>query len=203
MKTYTKIIKEPRLKITYDASPQSPREWDNLGYFITCENSLDSPDNHEDMISMIQNLADQSSNQNEHMEMIKREFPSNFKETVIAIYPIVKCKHGGISYSLEMKKGFDFSNCGFYIVTDKTAKKSNCSEDLIKSKKFESFIKNEIELYNQYITGEVYRFELYDKDGVEIESCGDIYDIEGFKENLPKEWAKENMEDYLVKLVCR
>lgn len=56
----------------------------------------------------------------------------------------------------------------------------------------------EIEIYNKWCNGEIYRYELYDKNGEQIDSCGGFYDINDIKEYLPKEWKKENLTDYIV-----
>ncbi len=82
--------------------------------------------------------------------MIKEELESSINEKVLAIYPISTYEHSGISYSLGNSHGFDYSNNGFYIVTDKTN-----AELGVKEEDFEKVIKAELDIYNQYCNGEI------------------------------------------------
>lgn len=195
MKTYKKTIVQelPQLQIFHDEYAESPRTFqDNLGYFITCEKRHNSPDDNEDMKSMIQNLGDESSSLEEHMAKIKEEFPINFNEKVIAIYPVNRFEHGNVNYTLGVKKGFDYSNSGFYIVTDKTQKVLGTPKKL-----FEKVIKQELEEYTAWCNGEVYRYELYDNQGNLLDSQGTFYSLEDIKWNLPKTWSDEDLSDYI------
>jgi len=193
MKTYTKttITSEPRLKIEHEDSPESPREWGNLGYFITQYSRYNSPDTEPHIQSVIKDAGEIAESQEQHIEMIKKILNEE-GEKVIAIYPIVKYEHSGVSYSLGTMHGFDYSNNGFYIITEKTQKEVGTEK-----KDFEKVIKDELEVYNQWCNGEVYRFTLFDKNGEFVDSCGGFYDIEDIKEYLPKEWKNEDLTEYM------
>jgi hypothetical protein len=190
MKTYTKQITEtkPRLLIEPDLYPQSPRYWSNLGYFITIDRNYSSPDNNPELTDIIETTGQQAISQAEHIELIKK---SDYTEKIIAVYPIVKHEHSAVSYSLGSANGFDYSNNGFYIITDKTQKEIGTPKS-----RFEKVIKQELQEYSQYANGKVYSFILYDKNGEQIDSCTGFYNIDEIKSNLPKEWEKENMQDY-------
>lgn len=190
--TITKTI--PKLEISYCDYTDSPREWSNLGYFITVDRNYRSPDKHEELLELIKECGENANSQAEHIKMItinwnKTMHPEN---KIIAIYPIVKYEHSGVSYSLGTVHNFDYSNNGFYIITDKTQKEVG-----IKKKDFEKVIKEELEIYNKYANGEVYRFCLYDDQGEVADSCGGFYDIESIREYLPKEWSKEDLSEYV------
>ena len=58
-------------------------------------------------------------------------------------------------------------------------------------------IKQELETYNQWCSGEIYQFILYDKQGEFIDSCCGFYSIEEIRQYLPKEWDKVDLEEYL------
>lgn len=194
MKTYTKTIEAPRLEIRHDDTAQSPRDNDaNVGYFITVEKRRNSPDDNESIISMVQNLAEESNSTKEHMEKITAEFPQNFKEKVIAIFPVSRYEHSGVHYSLGMAHGFDNSNCGFYIVTDKTLAESGVNE-----KDIADAIQAELNLYNAWINGECYMYELFDEDGYSNSYVGSFTSLDDIKKDLPKEWQGEDMQDYLI-----
>src|SRR5574343_570036 len=184
MKTVKRTIEEPILKIKNDECPSSPREWSNLGYFIVISSRYYSPDKNVFLIDTIKNTGEDADNQKHHIELITKEIETNTTEKVLAIYPISTYEHGGIMYSLGNKNGFD-------IVTDKTS-----AEFGVKEEDFEKVIKAELEIYNQYCNGEVYRFELYDEEGNIVDACGGFYSIDEIKEYLPEEFKDEDLKDY-------
>lgn len=190
-KTYTKTIN--KLKITKDDCTSSPREWSNLGYFITCDMNHYSPDKNTTIQDILKETSEYASSQDNHIQLIKKEFIKQLGEKVIAIYPIVKYEHGGVVYSLGTKKGFDYSNNGFYIITDKQQKEYDTPK-----KDFETIIKQELDVYNKYMNGEVYSYVLYDDEGDVVDSCGGFYDIEDIRDSLPEEWKTETLSDYLT-----
>lgn len=195
-KTYQKTTTttEPRLVISHDDMTPSPREDSNLGYWITIDREYESPDNHLDFEEIIKETGDEANSQAEHIEMIKKEIESRLGDKIVAIYPTVKYEHGGVSYSLGEKHGFDYSNNGFYIITEKTLKEIGVDNN---EEAMKRIIIAEIQDYNKWINGEVYRFMLYDEAGEIEDSCGGFYDLETMKEYLPAEWKDENLEDYL------
>ena len=190
MKTYKQTIDKPRIEIEHDPFATSPREDSNLGYFITCDNKHYSPDKHETLQAIIKSTGEIATSQAEHIELIKKEYT---EEKILAIYPVTKYEHGGVSYSLGTVRGFDNSNNGFYIITDKTQKELGTEQ-----KDFESVIKAELEIYNKYLNGEVYTIAIYDKDGEMQESCGGFYDIEDMRSGLPKDLQDEDLTQYII-----
>lgn len=122
VKTYTKtrITDEPRLVIRHDTDGMSPREDSNLGYFITNDRNYHSPDRNERLERIVATTGDEADNRDHHMELITKAIETETDEKVLAIYPIVKYEHGGVSYRRGTAHGFDYSNNGFYIITDKT-----------------------------------------------------------------------------------
>jgi len=199
MKTFKKIetIQKPMLVIEYDDSVPSPREDTNLGYFITVDSKLNSPDTKEQLENIMRASGDEAQNQEDHIQIMANLINTETNEQVIAIYPITKYEHSGISFSLGTTKGFDNSNNGFYIITDKTLKEFD--EGLSKNTSGQKdVIQAELEEYNKWINGEVYRFTLYDNKGEEIDACGGFYDLEAVQQNLPVDWAKEDLNDYII-----
>ena len=192
MKTYTTTTEKPRLVISYDMYETSPRSDSNLGYFITVDQKYHSPDDHDTMESIVRETGQVATSLEEHIKMIKKEIEDQVQEKVIAIYPVVKYEHGGVVYRLGTQHGFDYSNNGFYIITDKTQKELGTPKKL-----FEQVIKGELETYTSWVNGEVYQFMLYDEQGNIIDSCGGIYDIEHIKEYLSDEWKDEKLQEYI------
>lgn len=193
--TYTKEVEEPKLIIEYDTDCESPRQDGNLGYFYTKAIKYESPDGN---IGEIYNamIAGESEayNTESHIKIMTRLIEENTMEKVLAVYPINRFEHGNIKYSIGMAKGFDYSNCGFYIITDKTVKSVGT-----KPKDFENVIKAELDMYNAWVNGEIYRFTLLDDKGEQVDSVGGFYNIEDIRNYLPtEEWKDEKLEYYLV-----
>lgn len=196
MKTYKETIEKPRLEITYDSDVESPREWSNLGKFIAISSRYSSPDDDETFISIVKETSQYATSQENHIALIKKEI-EDLGDKVLYITPICKYEHSGISYSIGTKHGFDYSNNGFYIVTENTLKQEGF-EPLSSDEEYEKRISSEIETYNQWVNGEVYSFVLYDENGKVVDSCCGFYAIEDIKEYLPEEFKDENLEDHLI-----
>lgn len=194
-KTYTATVEKPLLVIKYDDSPESPREWSNLGYFITCERRYTSPDGkaRPDIQRIVEQTGDESSDTADHIERITAAINDETSETVLLIVPVYKYEHGGVAYRRGSASGWDYSNCGFYIVTDKSADELGTPAD-----HFTSVIDGELETYTAYANGEVYGYILHDEYGEVVDSCWGFYDLDHIKENLPDEWKNEDLSDYLV-----
>ena len=192
MKTFTKEVQELRLQIRHDDMAESPRLYDDvLGYFVTKERNRFSPDMGMEAEDIVVSTGEEANSQQEHMDMIKAAIEKT-GEKVQAIYPIVKYEHGGVKYMLSARQGFDYSNCGFYIVTDKT----NVMDE--PKAEFEKIIQAELDLFNAWVNGEIYRFTLFNEDGEETDSCGGFVNIEDIRAHLPKDWSSEKLEDYIV-----
>ena len=190
--TFKQEVTKPKLVIEYDEDTISPREDSNLGYFITVDRRYNSPDRNERLESIVKETGNEANSQAEHIEMIKVAMEVANEDKVLEIYPITKYEHSGVAYSLGSVSGFDNSNNGFYIVTEKIA-----NEIGVDKKDFEKIIKSELELYNKYSNGECYKFCLYDDNGEVADSCGGFYDIEDIRESLPEEWKDEELTQYL------
>lgn len=192
--TYTTTVTRPRLVIEYDDQPESPREWDNLGYFITCERDCISPDGEKypHIQQIIIETAEEAISREYHVELIKAALLL-IGEDVVEVYPVHKYEHSGVVYRLGAASGWDISNCGFYIVTKKSQEAIGTPDELI-----EKVINDELDLYTQWANGAVYRFTLYDEAGGVEDSCGGFYDIKDIAEHLPDEFKGVDLDKYLI-----
>lgn len=195
MKTFeeTKTITRPRLVIRQDGDIDSPRTWSNLGYFITIDRDYNSPDDHGDFMEIIKETADEASDCDDHMKRIKKEIEYRLGDKVLAIYPMVKYEHSGVVYSRGEKHGWDYSNNGFYIITEASQKEIGTPKKL-----FEKVIDQEIDMYNKWCNSEVYSYTLYNEAGEIEDTCCGFYDIEEIRDSLPEEWKDEDLDDYLI-----
>lgn len=198
MKTITKIIiKEvPQLIIRHDEFTESPRAWVNVGYFFTKERRYNSPDgtDHELYDCMLEG-EEHASNTEEHMEYIKTFAKRDYDIDVIHITPVYRYEHGRILYKRGTTRGFDVSNCGFYIVTKETAE--DMGVDPTDTSAMDIYIDGELDTYTKYVNGEVYGYELFDESGERIDSCWGFYDLEDIRQELPDEWKEEDLAEYI------
>jgi len=180
MKTFKRVVEKPKLVIEHDQDSESPREYENLGVFVTSSSRYNSPDGEDNEEYRVMIDCADSSNADEHAERIKAELEAKY------VFPINKYEHSCVSYSIGTSSGFDNGVCGFYIVY----------ED-ISEKEAEEIINEELKTYTQWCNGEVYGFTLYDDNGEIEDSCWSFYDIEDIRDSLPKEWEDENLYDYI------
>lgn len=166
-----------RLTIDYCEEVGSPREWSSCGYFITVDKKYHSPDQNETLEAIVQDTGEEATSQEDHIKLIKKEIKGQLGEKVLKIWPVVKYEHSGVSYSLGTVHGFDYSNNGFYIITDKSIEDTGTAK-----KDWERIVKGEIAKYNQWINGEVYWYKLEEKEADDIcPTCG---------HNLGGEWEE-------------
>ena len=197
MKTFkqTKTTEEPRLKIMYETDSESPRrQQDNLGYFYTKERNYKSPDgNDTDIYNIMIETGEQASNEQNHIVEMTRRINAETNQKVVAIYPVYRYEHGNVIYRVGTASGFDYSNCGFYIITDKTEREYGEH-----AKSIEALIAGELEEYTNWVNGDVFWFQLFDTKGEQVDSCGGFYDLDEIKSYLGKEWVKEDLSKYLI-----
>lgn len=206
MKTYLKEIRVPRLEIKHDTDAESPRANDNIGLFFTKEDRHKSPDGNTHPLYelMIETQAD-AKNTEDHIRLMKVNAGVMFKESapkdgnshneelhIIDIYPVYRYEHSGVAYKRGKAGGFDYSNCGFYIVTAESASGGTYTD-----KDITRLIDAELAEYTQWVNGEVYRFKLYNEDGILEDCCTGFYDIEDIREHLPEDWKDEKLEEYM------
>tara|TARA_R100001510_G_C7640504_1_gene198170 strand:- start:665 stop:1246 length:582 start_codon:yes stop_codon:yes gene_type:complete len=161
------------LKVEQDTFPLNPREdWDNLGNMICFHNNY--------------TLGD--------YELSKEYKPEDYyklkKRKDVVILPLYLYDHGGITMNTTgFSCPWDSGQVGFIYVTHETIRKEFGVKRVSKElrEKVKGYLKGEVNVYDQYITGDVYSFFIYQKEtcnlGCEHEefedSCGGFfgYDI--------------------------
>ena len=165
------------LEIKNDDFYDSPREWDNIGTMY-CQHRC-------------YNLGDKFSIDNDECYSFADELKQiEVKQGEIAIaIPLFLYDHSGISMSygdaitkdfesfVKPDCGWDSGMLGFIFITkEKVRKEYNVKR--ISKKLLNNVVKileSEVEAYNQYLTGDVYYYEVLDSDGCCVESCGGFY----------------------------
>ena len=182
-----KLTKNKLLRIVQDDSPESPREWDNLGTMICF---------HRDY-----NLGDK------HDFKTPDEFHGWYKEyekDTAVILPLYLYDHSGITISTKntypYNDRWDAGQVGYIYVTKEKVRKEYSVKIISKKllKKVTTYLEREVETYDTYLRGDVYGFQLIEKEtcnkGCEhekiIDSCYGYYG-----HNLKENGIFDNLSD--------
>lgn len=166
------------IEIATDEIPANPREWDNLGTFVAFHNRYEMGDKHE-----FESPEDLHEWIDEQSELV-----------YLAVYMY---DHSGISLSTSRYSDtWDSGQVGYIFVTrDKiTEEYPNGIDD----ETIELYLKGEIEIYSQYLNGDVYGYNItgpYCND-----ACWGIYEDESTIERSTIERAKEEIDATLKHL---
>lgn len=186
------------LKIVQDTSPANPRtEFDNLCLMNCLHPRYDFGDkNVKEILFTKLGILDRSL---DSRELIKK---AKAKGLIFHSMPIYMYDHGNIALSTSpFSCQWDSGQLGEIIVFNDDIKKEFSIKRFTKKNKEEilkKVIKNmesEIEIYGQYVSGEVYGFKVLDEDGDVLDSCygfyGDNFEENGIKDYLPEEFHSQ------------
>lgn len=160
-----KLSNGKTLEIYQDEPHESPREWDNLGTMICFHGRYNLGDKHDYSHHDYSGWA-------EMQEAIEKN------ENVAVILPLYLYDHSGITISTSpFSCNWDSGQIGFIFVSKEKLRKEwnfkRITKDLIE--KAERQLLSEVETYDQYLTGDVYGFKLFDENGNEEDSCWGFY----------------------------
>lgn len=154
------------VEIFYDNSPESPREWDNVGTMICAHRNY--------------TLGDEQANFSDYhsWEHLKQELLIEERKAVI-ILPLGLYDHSGITmYVGNSHDRWDGGQVGFIYCTQEDVDRE-WNGDLEKAEKY---LEGEVETYDQYLRGDVYGFVITNpKTDEEIDSCWGFYGLEYVK----------------------
>lgn len=160
------------IRIYYDSTQESPRDWDNLGTFYTAHR------NHK---------PEEDFNKHfEYSEVFASEgvFCKCFLKKYIAL-PIYLYDHSGYAIS-SVPFSCKWDSCLFGMVATSIEKvKREYGWKILTSarrKSIEQCLQQEIDTYNKYLQGEVYGYQIVDNEEDVIESCWGFYGDDGLDE---------------------
>ena len=159
-------MKKFELKVVQDTDPESPRTWDNLGTMVCFHKRYELGDK-----------TDYRSEDYDSWEELEEGIIKNEGEVVIL--PLYLYDHSGITISTSpFGCNFDSGRIGFIFVSKYKIKKEGIDET-----KVEEYLKGEVSTYDQYLTGDVWGYKVYEIETCElghehrneVESCYGIY----------------------------
>lgn len=184
-----------KLKLVHDSSPDSPRNWDNLGTMICFHRRYDLGDKHS------YSSDDYSSWEEMKQAIIKEENPA-------VILPLYMYDHSGISISTSpFSCRWDSGQIGFVLVSKKKALEEFGGKIVTAKLKerIEKILDGEVETYTQYVEGEVYGFQIVDEDDDIVDSCygfyGDNHKENGMLDYIDFAFLGLNSQEELEQLV--
>jgi hypothetical protein len=171
METPIDVIKHKgyTIKVYTDNDPENPRNWDNLGTMVCFHRRYNLGDEH-------------GLSKDEAIEITKRKD--------VVWLPIYAYEHGGITISTSRdypyNDAWDSGQLGFIYVDYATIRKEYHWALLTKGRinKIVEYLRAEVEVYDDYLTGSVYGYKVEDEHGNEIDSCWGFYGYDHKKSGL-------------------
>jgi hypothetical protein len=172
MYTETTVASGYTMEIFVDHFPSNPRtEWENMGTMVCFHNRYRLGDKH-----------DYNSNDFDSWEGLEKQIIKDHDPAVIL--PIYMYDHSGITINTTgFSCGWDSGQIGFIYLSKEKARKEYGFKRLtaqIKDK-LTKYLTGEVEIYDNYLTGEVYGFMIMEGEEV-IESVSGYYGRESVEE---------------------
>ena len=138
-------MKKYELKIEQDTNPYSPREDDNLGTMVCFHKRYELGDK-----------TDYRSEDYDSWEELKEGIIKNEGEVIIL--PLYLYDHSGITISTSpFGCNWDSGRIGFIFMSKHKIKKEEIDET-----KVEQYLIDEVKVYDQYLTGDVWGYNVYE-----------------------------------------
>lgn len=204
-----------KLEIVVDEYAESPREWDNVGEMICFHRRYTLGDKHnyseprDFLAEKVWELY-----RNDGMETTDDYSDEQLVELIEArafLLPLYLYDHSGITMSTSpFSCRWDSGQVGWIYCSRERAEKEWHNEGLFdeewKQRVYE-YLENEVEIYDQFLTGDVYGYILYEKQGAHEagmalgveweESEGEWVDIESIWGYFGTDWKKSGLWENL------
>jgi hypothetical protein len=169
------------IKIFNDVNPDNPRHWDNLTQMVCFHGRYNVGDKTS------YRSSDYNGWDELEKDLIKNEDPA-------IIEPLYMYDHSGASISTTpFNCSWDSGQIGFVFIKKDSVRKQLGVNRVTKKivDRLSKCLLGEVETYNQYISGEVFEYTIFDKNGDIEDHCGGFfgYDIQsnGILDNLSRE----------------
>lgn len=155
------------IKIIQDDDPCNPRtEWDNLGVMVCFHNRYQIGDEGHGF------RAEDYKGWDDLEADIEREHGPSI------ILPIYMYDHSGITIrTTPFSCQWDSGQIGFIFLQKERARKEYGWKVINKKREeqLRGYLKGEVEVYDQYLTGNVYGYQVVSPDGEDLDSCWGYY----------------------------
>ena len=157
-------------RIEYDDSPNSPREWDNLGTLITWHPRYTFGDRD-----------------GEREGIDPAELYSDLQRERALILPVYMYEHSGITIRTStFSDPWDSGQVGFIYVDRETVLREYSAKRItpaVRQSVLEC-LQGEIETLDQFLTGQVYGYVIKDAEGEHVDSCWGFYGLDYVRSEL-------------------
>lgn len=179
-----------KLFIIKESNPMNPREWDNIGTIAYKHKNYNLGD--EKISEPIEWLEEKLGlfSKGEYTDERLSELESKFFEKYIVL-PLYLYDHSGITIrTTPFNCRWDSGKIGYiYISKEKVREEYNWKVITQKRKELLlSYLKYEVKEFDQYLTGDVYKFKIEDEKGEEVDSCGGFFG---------RDWEKNGIKDHI------
>jgi hypothetical protein len=173
-------MKKFELKIEQDNDPINPRtDWDNITTMICFHKRYDLGDKHDY----------KKGNMFSGLDELKEQIESDYK--VLMIKPLYLYDHSGITISTSsFNDRWDSGQVGWVFIDEKQWKLMMGNDTDINEERLSEIIDSDVKTYDQYITGEVYRYTIY-----EIETCSLGHEHKNYVEGCGGYFGEEECEN--------
>lgn len=197
-------IEDKILRILQDADGDDPRTWDNLAKMIFVGKHKSLGDKHDFVFEGFYN------GRQDFIEKGEIELRKHFKDVAV-IKAVHLYEHSGSSISTKFQYPYDChwdsGTIGFAVITKTDIKENFSVKRVTKAllEQAERILEGEIETLDQYITGDVYYFEVvkvskceHDHEHEEYEdSCGGFYGSDFANNGITDHISDERLREAL------
>ena len=156
-----------RLVIEQEQFPEDPRSWDNLGTMLCCHRDYclgdcDTNGETEEQLAEICRKYGKSDEEIDEMTFAEEvQFILNQED--VCGFPLWLYDHSGISISTSRQCSWDSSFVGLiFVEKDSYLTHMGLKEDIYWKVRAEKALESEIEIYSDFLEGNVYQWTLYE-----------------------------------------
>lgn len=159
--------RELRLVIEQELFPENPRSWDNIGTMLCyhrCYQLGDCNSNRETEQQLAKICRKYGKSDEEIDEMtFAEEVQFILNQEDVCGFPLWLYDHSGISMSTTRQSAWDSSFVGLiFVEKDSYLAQMGLKEDIYWKVRAEKALESEIEIYSDFLEGNVYQWTLYE-----------------------------------------
>lgn len=190
-----------KIEIHTDEDTQNSREWDNLGIMVCWHRRYNLGD-LQPKYNSIDFLRDLAADYHQDIENATADEIEEILEKNFIILPLFLYDHSGLRIKVGNFRGllpqghaeFDTMQVGFIYVSGKTIKKEYGADNVKNREMARKVLVGEVETYDQYLSGDVYSYIIYDDEENNLDSVCGFFGLEYCEEQaeLAADYCVEN-----------